>query len=298
MSKVEALGTLASLENQTSAIQVLNENVEKIEDAFDNTLSRDGSGPNAMEAPLDMNGQRIINLSAPAADNDPVRLTDLNNATIFAGEVPVPPQAGNDYKLMSTTGTNLIWITPSLLPGIGDLKAVNNLSEVNPIAARTNLGLGNAATRNTGSSGGVVPLLNLTAAWSASQTWSATNTLSGDIVVDGAPTAPKSVGFRGSPVTVKTTDWPLLTQDSGATILYNEALGKIVTISKDTIPVGHFVNVLNVGAGPISIQRAADVSLARLGSGGNGNLSLSQWGQITLYQYAANQWISWGVNIS
>ena len=276
----------------------MSENGEKTEAGFENTLSRDGSSPNAMEAPLDMNGQRILNLPVPAADNDPVRLTDLNNATIFAGEVPVPPQAGNDYKLMSTTGTNLIWITPSLLPGIGDLKAVNNLSEVNPVAARTNLGLGTAATRNTGSSGGVVPLLNLTATWSASQTWSATNILSGDIVVNGTVTSPRSVGFRGSPLSVKTADYPLAVSNAGETLFYNEATAKTVTITKDLIPVGQFVSVLTTGVGVINIVRATDVSLAKLGTGGNANIVLSQWGLATLYHYAANQWIVWGTNIA
>ena len=296
--KIEALGTLASLENQTSAIQVLNENVDKLEAALENTVSRNGSAPNTMEAPLDMNGSRILNLPAPAGDNDPVRLTDLNNATIFAGEVILPDQTGNDYKLLSTTGTNLIWITASLLPGIGDMKAVNNLSEVNAVGARTNLGLGTAATRNTGTSGGVVPLLSSSATWSSTQTWQATNTLSGDIVVDGLPTSAKSVGFRGSPIYIKTTDWPLVLGDAGATLHFNEALGKIVTITKDVIPVGHFVNILNLGTGAISIQRAVDVSLAKLGLGGDGNVSLSQWGMATLYHYATNQWFVWGTNVT
>lgn len=60
----------------------LNANLEEIKDAIDNTLSRDGTGPNQMEAILDMNSNRIINLSAPEDDNDPVRLIDVTDGTV------------------------------------------------------------------------------------------------------------------------------------------------------------------------------------------------------------------------
>ena len=44
----------------TSA-EAINENFQNVRDAFDNTLSLDGSTPNAMNADLDMNGNSIIN---------------------------------------------------------------------------------------------------------------------------------------------------------------------------------------------------------------------------------------------
>ena len=44
----------------TSA-EAINENFQNVRDAFDNTLSLDGSIPNAMNADLDMNGNSIIN---------------------------------------------------------------------------------------------------------------------------------------------------------------------------------------------------------------------------------------------
>jgi hypothetical protein len=55
----------------------LNVNFQAITDAFDNTLSRDGSAPNAMLAPLDMNSNRIINLGAPVNQTDAVRVQDI-----------------------------------------------------------------------------------------------------------------------------------------------------------------------------------------------------------------------------
>lgn len=74
MSKVDPLSDVAST---YAAISALNSNFEKIEEAFDNTLSRDGSSPNQMEADLDMNHRRIKNLPAPSNGSDPVRLSDI-----------------------------------------------------------------------------------------------------------------------------------------------------------------------------------------------------------------------------
>lgn len=42
----------------------LNNNFEALNDAFDNTLSRDGSTPNEMNSDLDMNGNAIINVGS------------------------------------------------------------------------------------------------------------------------------------------------------------------------------------------------------------------------------------------
>lgn len=55
----------------------LNNDLEVLEEAFEKTLSRDGTSPNQMEAEFDMNGFRILNLPEPVEATDPVRLSDV-----------------------------------------------------------------------------------------------------------------------------------------------------------------------------------------------------------------------------
>ena len=62
--------TLTSLGSRYGSIDALNANFEAIEEAFDNTFSRDGTGPNTLEANVDANSFRIINLPTPEADDE------------------------------------------------------------------------------------------------------------------------------------------------------------------------------------------------------------------------------------
>jgi hypothetical protein len=62
MAKI-TLSDLANITGQeTSAIAAINANNSAIETAIENTLSRDGTSPNAMNADFDMNGNDIINV--------------------------------------------------------------------------------------------------------------------------------------------------------------------------------------------------------------------------------------------
>ena len=61
MAKKPTLSTIAS---GYASNTTLNSNFEELRDAFDNTLSLDGSTPNAMGADLDLNSNNIINATA------------------------------------------------------------------------------------------------------------------------------------------------------------------------------------------------------------------------------------------
>lgn len=58
MSKI----TLNTIGSRYGGIDALNDNFAAIEDAFENTLSRDGSVPNSLEANLDINGHDLLNV--------------------------------------------------------------------------------------------------------------------------------------------------------------------------------------------------------------------------------------------
>ena len=60
MSKI-SLTNLVNLQNETTAVNAINNNNAALTTAFDNTLSRDGTSPNTMGANLDMNGFQILN---------------------------------------------------------------------------------------------------------------------------------------------------------------------------------------------------------------------------------------------
>ena len=56
----------------------INAELEKIEQAFENVLSRDGDAPNQMNAPIDMNGNKIVNVQTDITDpNSLVQRADL-----------------------------------------------------------------------------------------------------------------------------------------------------------------------------------------------------------------------------
>jgi hypothetical protein len=116
--------TLLDFGSDYSAIQRLNANNDLIEAEFENTLSRDGSGPNQMEAVLDMNSHKIINLATPTNPNDAARFADVqanaititNNTTIIIKDwftqpakdiLATPPgsPSGTDRYLVALSAT-------------------------------------------------------------------------------------------------------------------------------------------------------------------------------------------------
>lgn len=55
--------TISTVTTGYQATDTINDNFTNVRNQFDNTLSLDGSTPNAMNADLDMNGNDILNAS-------------------------------------------------------------------------------------------------------------------------------------------------------------------------------------------------------------------------------------------
>ena len=59
MAKI-TLTEVGNLRNETTGVEAINDNFDTIAAEFENTLSRDGTAPNTMEANLDMNSNRTL----------------------------------------------------------------------------------------------------------------------------------------------------------------------------------------------------------------------------------------------
>tara|TARA_R110001606_G_scaffold340625_1_gene488878 strand:- start:87 stop:380 length:294 start_codon:yes stop_codon:yes gene_type:complete len=88
MAKQPVVNTISS--GYASQSQ-LNENFSNIQTSFNNTLSLDGSTPNAMQANIDMNNNDIINVSGIYVGGVNV-LNILDNVTVSTAN----PTGGND----------------------------------------------------------------------------------------------------------------------------------------------------------------------------------------------------------
>ena len=86
MAKKPTVTTLASGFNST---ETLNANFENVKESFGNTLSLDGSTPNAMEASLDLNNNDIINAGVIGASSLVVngKLISVSNDPVYDGTI-------------------------------------------------------------------------------------------------------------------------------------------------------------------------------------------------------------------
>ena len=85
--------TLTDVSNILTAVSTLNTNNQRIEDALEKTLSRDGTSPNEMNAELDMNDNRVYNLPAPTTDTEPMRKGDVDALVAAASSGIIATQA-------------------------------------------------------------------------------------------------------------------------------------------------------------------------------------------------------------
>lgn len=105
------LTPVASLQNETTALNTINANSAAITTAMENTLSRDGTSPNTMGDMLDMNSNQIINLPAPLTGTSPLRLQDastLNGGGTIAN-VPTGGTSGQVLSKNSNANFDLAW---------------------------------------------------------------------------------------------------------------------------------------------------------------------------------------------
>lgn len=256
----------------TSLEGTLADNNRTIETALARALSRDNlDGDNFMLADLDLNGFRLIN-SAPAMSESDL-VTRGGVSAIQAGEFRKNVLTGDlEYRSGGTLEYTVLFTREELQgppgedgDGVGDLRAAQNLSDVDNVAtARSNLGL--------------VPGVNV-------QPYNAElNTISDKAESDD----PRFDRYIVQSVSSNTTN---VTTSS----LYNFTAGATLTLNSR--PSGTVLTVY-VGSGSVTVARGTGVSLAVSGSTANTNVTISAGGFATIVCLTGNNFVISGSNVS
>lgn len=119
---------LASLTNQTSAINTINSNFAAVQTAMEKTLSRDGTSPNTMSASIDMNSHTVYNISTPVSDTQAATKKYVDDVLInISGSGFVGPgsvSSGSIAVFNGTTGQAVkaadVFYSPKAFGAAGD----------------------------------------------------------------------------------------------------------------------------------------------------------------------------------
>jgi Domain of unknown function (DUF1983) len=115
MSKV-VLNDISNITgNPTSAEQTLNANFQAIEEAIEKTYTRDGTAPNFLDASMDANSHRIVNLPYALSETEPVTLGQAYK--MLTGQdwlgVGIPAIVYYQENEPIATAVGELWIKPS-----------------------------------------------------------------------------------------------------------------------------------------------------------------------------------------
>lgn len=150
------LSDVGNMSNESTFVATINNNNTAIENALENTLSRDGTLPNMMTADLDMNSKRILNLPLAVSNAEPIRKAEFD--ALQRGDLVFPltvSEGGTglttlvDNGVLIGNGTSAIDVTAAGVQGStftarGGLNPIFTLGVVN-LKSYAGVGLGNAA---------------------------------------------------------------------------------------------------------------------------------------------------------
>lgn len=271
----------------------INSNNAAIETAMENTLSRDGTGPNQMNANLDMNGYKVSNLAAPTAASDAARLVDLTNSYNLQA---APSPVGQSGKALVSNGTILTYST--VLDG-SVLNASNLTSGTVPDArfpaTLPAIGGVNLTTLNaTNLSTGTVNVARLPAVVARTDT-AANFTVSLQI-------SSNDVGYRDVVAVSSSTNYAITSSDRGKLLINSSGGWTTPTNANDnTFALGAAISLYNSSGGNLTLTCSTGVTLYIAGTGTGGlttNRIIASRGLATLIKVGTLSWVISGSGVS
>jgi hypothetical protein len=301
------LTDLANLESQTTAVQAINNNNALTEAALENTLSRDGTSPNSMNADLDMNSKRILNLPAPLTNTEPVRLGDIGGLTGlsvtslatmagYASAAAASAAAAASYVGSATQAPK--WTTGRTITLSGAISGTSPSWDGTTNLAFSGITVNaGAVTSSHLAVGAAVGNIGYNPANLAGATFT------GEVRLNYTPTSlnTDSVGFRGIPVNTQDANYTFTVADGGKMVRHTDVTARAYTINpvaSTAYPVGHTIIIRNVGSGIVTLTRGGGVSLRKAGSSTDANVAVAQWGMATLVHEATDVWVVTGSGIT
>ena len=113
--------TLTDISSGYSSTTTINANNALVETALENTLSRDGTSPNTMSANLDMNSNKVTNVTDGTNNQDAVTLAQLNAASVVASTA-----AGTAVTIADANGNYTNNTAESVLEEIAEKRVILN----------------------------------------------------------------------------------------------------------------------------------------------------------------------------
>lgn len=304
------LTDVTNLSAATSTLQTLSSNNAATVAAVENTISRDGTSPNAMAAPIDMNSNRILNLPTPSTQNEPLRLADVGGvlpSTIAAAgtnaaaaAASAAAAAASAVLASSYVGSATMapkWSTARTITVSGDISGTSPTWDGSTNLTWTGLAIpAGTVTSAKMATGAAVTNIGYTPANKAGDVFTGEvrlNYVASSLSVDSA-------GFRGIPINQQDNTYTFVVDDDGRMVRHTSASAhtwSVNPVGTTAYPVGCAISIRNVGSGSVTITRNAGVSLRKSGSATDADVVLGQWGMATMVHEATNNWVITGTGI-
>lgn len=292
MAKI-TLTRLENLENEVSAVAAINANNDRIVEAIEKTVFRDGESPNNMLDELDMDSKKIINLPKATSPTEPIRKQEFDQATFAALGL-----TEDDVGVVVFDGANA---TTRVLQGQNGVEVLNPAGQFNDPyigldeATRASLALADTATQ-PGDLGDLAVKDKVTVAdIDATGTPSSTTYLGGNgvwsvppaTVPDGSVTPAKLSSVLYKRIGVIAT--PGAAADAPMAAAIAEAVAQNAILF---IPAGTYYFTKEVNLSPLLTGTVAKIEL-----GGNVTFDFTGATSLTDFPDAAFVYISGGANL-